>query len=120
MLSVRKGKKCLCKDKTGTISRKRVVTRVMTIPQCTVEKSNTAAHSGEKAACSAEQNSRALHMGGQQKATILSSYSDFHLERYAIFLLQVSILLSSFNPFSLSHPSPHQHLQLQNHLQPSS
>ena len=44
MLSVRKGKKCLCKDKTGTISRKRVVTRVMTIPQCTVQKSYTAAH----------------------------------------------------------------------------
>ena len=44
MLSVRKGKKCLCKDKTGTISRKRVVTRVMTIPQCTVQKSHTAAH----------------------------------------------------------------------------
>ena len=54
MLSVRKGKKCLCKDKTGTISRKRVVTRVMTIPpatQCTV-------HSAEK-----------LHSAQWRKAT---------------------------------------------------
>ena len=82
-MSVRKGKKCLCKDKTGTISRKRVVTRVMTIPaatqQCTV-------NSGGKP-YTLHQSATALHMGGQQKATILSSYSDFHLGKYAIILL---------------------------------
>ena len=81
-MSVRKGKKCLCKDKTGTISRKRVVTRVMTIPaatQCTL-------HSGEKP-YTVHQSTTALHMGGQQKATILSSYSDFYLGKYAIMLL---------------------------------
>ena len=35
LVVVRKGKKCLCKDKTWTVSRNRVITVVMTIPtQC--------------------------------------------------------------------------------------
>ena len=60
----------MCKDKTGTISRKRVVTRVMTIAaHCTLEK--------KRRQCSI------AHGLPAKSHNIVRAYSDFFLGKYA-------------------------------------